>query len=179
MRTRRGYTLVECLVVLTLTGTALGTSALTMHALSRAERQVREEFQDAGDLARLAVQLREDAHQALSARIESSGEPPTSANVLSLPAPDDRIVQYTLQDANLERVVRQAGIVQHRETYGLPTATAAHWQVVSDRPRLLVSLVWAPEPGRAGGPPGSAMGRLDAAVQVLRNPDAALSPRPK
>ena len=73
MKSRRGYSLIECLVTIALIGTAMTTVAVSMSGMQLACQRVREETIAEMELQRLAVQLRADAHEALSAQLGKRG----------------------------------------------------------------------------------------------------------
>jgi prepilin-type N-terminal cleavage/methylation domain-containing protein len=62
---RRGYTLIEMLVVITVSTVLLSVAVGVLHVLSRAERSGREHGNRATIVARLADQFRSDVHAAL------------------------------------------------------------------------------------------------------------------
>lgn len=167
MSTRRGQSLVECLVAMTLFGTAFGAVALTLHALQRSECRVRDALDADREWERLSAQLREDAHQATSAVAAEADRQPESASELQLALPAEQTVKYTVQAARVERLLRHQQAVLHRETFRLPAATRARWQVQTDRHTPLVSLRLDPEPGRWSEGIGVGPCRLDAAVRLI------------
>jgi type II secretory pathway component PulJ len=129
MTARSGYTLIESTVAITMIGAVLGSVALSLHATRQANRRVRDEVASELELGRFTAQLRSDAHQAQSARLDSgktphsplphagegSGKTGSEASgsaskeagaaplVLSLALADGRIARYTLQAQGIER----------------------------------------------------------------------------
>ena len=168
MRTRRGHTLVEVLVATTLFGVIFSTVGLTLHAMARSERQVGAALDADRELERLAVQLRQDAHQATSASTTDAREQTPPQSVLSLALPAGETVHYTLQSDRVERVLRHEQTVRHRETYRLPAGAVGRWQVQAERPVPLVSLVLELEQANSSVPIGAGAWRLDAAVRLFR-----------
>ena len=167
MRTRRGHTLVEVLVAITLFGVTLSTIGLTLHTMARSERQVAVALDADRELERLTVQLRQDAHQATSASTADVGEQTPPQSVLSFVLPDEETVQYTLQSGRIERVLRHQQTVRHRETYRLPAAAVGRWQVQTERPVPMVSLVLDLAQANSSMPIGAGTCRVDAAVQLF------------
>ncbi|MBL7038101.1 MAG: prepilin-type N-terminal cleavage/methylation domain-containing protein [Pirellulaceae bacterium] len=137
---RRGYTLAECLVVITLIGTVMGTVALTLHALSRADRRLRDELAHDRSVDRFVAQLRSDTHQAVSATIDEPSSETDPKTELKLTLSGEQTIGYTIHPHNIERVVRRAEAIQHRETYPL-IASATGWQFHNDGTSPVVSLV--------------------------------------
>ena len=169
MKARHGYSLIECLFAITLVGTALSSVALMTHATRRADRRVRDAATAEADLGRLAAQLRSDAHQATSARIETPKKPQEPATTISLALPDDRQVDYTLLAQHAERVVRRGSAVLHRETYGLGASSSGKWLLREGGRSPVVSLLMEPAQMRSGGEFAAKVVRVDAAVHVLRS----------
>lgn len=167
---RRGYTLVECLIVIVLVATVMGTVSLTLHSLYRADRCVRDAVAHERSLDRFVAQLRSDAHQAVSATIEqpaSEADPPTG---LQLRLPGEQTIQYAVGKRNIERVVLRGDAVQHRETYPLPASTPG-WQLREDGPLPIVSLVLQMNgEGRADGQLVPREYRVAAAVSLIEAP---------
>lgn len=62
--TPRGYSLIEMLIVMLNLGLVLGMSVTLLHAMLSLDRQVQKRLESDASLARLAEQLRSDAHLA-------------------------------------------------------------------------------------------------------------------
>jgi type II secretory pathway component PulJ len=164
---RRGHSLIECSAVLFMLAATLATVTAILHTLYQADGRLRDELAQQLALERLAAQLRCDAHQASSATTGEAGNQPDSAAALLLVLPNQLTVQYTLAPQHVERVVRRAETVQHRESYDLPSATTARWRWRKGRMPLIVSLVLE---SRTGSEPGVRTLKrtysIDAAVQL-------------
>jgi hypothetical protein len=158
MRSRRGHTLIETLVVVVLVGAALTTVTLTLHTLYRSERRMRDGLTRGRAWDRLACQLRQDAHQALSATLtgDVADAPPTA---LSLALSDAETIRYTLRPEHIERVVRRDDTVRHRELYPLPASSVARWQIQTERALSLMTLT-------VSGPPAG--GQVASDVELCR-----------
>lgn len=167
---RRGYTLAECLIVITLIATTMGTVALTLHALCRADRCMRDTVAYERSLDRFVAQLRSDAHQAVSATIAEPSSEADPATELRFALSGEQVIQYMVQAQNIERVVRRAQTIQHRETYPLP-ASSTGWQLREDGASPIVSLVVEPDDrGRGKEQVASRKCRVDAAIRLIRSP---------
>jgi prepilin-type N-terminal cleavage/methylation domain-containing protein len=165
---RRGYSLVECLVVISLIGGILGTVATTLSALYRTDQGMREALTYDRALDRFIVQLRSDAHQAVSATVGKAGDGAAAANQLLLALQDGRSIRYTLHAQRAERVVRRDQTVEHTESYPVVSSPVA-WQLREDRASPIVSLVLKLRPARRDqSPAGAATYRIDAAVRLVR-----------
>lgn len=137
-RIRRGYTLIESLVVIALTTVTLTITTVTMHALHRADRRVRDDLQGQRSLGQLAAQLRSDAHEALSS--DTLGGTYTSPpRALTLALAGGRSVQYSVTANSIERVMRLNGAIEHREIFRLAFPDS-HWSVDAARDHTLLSL---------------------------------------
>jgi len=168
MRSRRGHTLAECLIVITLVATVMGTVSLTLHSLYQADRRVRDTVAHEKSLDRFAAQLRSDAHQAVSATIGQPSSESDPATELQLELAGDETIQYRIHEQNIERVVRRADTVQHRETYPLPTSSPG-WQLREDGTSPVVSLALELDArDQANGRLAQRQYRVDAAVSVVR-----------
>ena len=111
MNARRGKTLVEMLILITIIGTTTGIGATTLVGLFKTERQVRRDIQQQTTLARLASRFRTDVHSARSCQVQQSCD-------LSLN--DGRIVRYAAAGSRLTREVLRADAVEHRDAFLLP-----------------------------------------------------------
>ena len=167
---RRGYTLVECLVAITLLGSLLGTVTLTLNVMYRADRKMRDALDQQRSLEQFTARFRSDAHQASSASVSKPAEAKAPARELVLKLSGDETIQYTLVPQHAERVVRRGQTVVHRETYGL-NAAATGWQIRDARKPTVVSVSFDRQAARGGDglPPRDAV-RIDTVVDLVRAP---------
>ena len=129
MNTRRGKTLVEMLILITIIGTATGIGATTLVGLFKTERQVRRDIQQQTTLARLASRFRTDVHSARSCQVGHSCD-------LSLS--DGRTVRYAVAGTRLTREVLRADAVEHRDAFILPDTAIVHFEKpASDGERMV------------------------------------------
>lgn len=167
MRIRCGYSLVECLVAIALATTAITTVAVTMSGMHRAYRQVREQTLSEMELNRFAAQLRADAHRALSANLEE--EENTAAQLI---LSNEETVRYTLQEGRIQRDQKRNDKLVHHESYALPDACTARWEIVKDESTPMLSLRLEPGPLQQSGPPSGQSQQINAAVGLLKQPSA-------
>jgi|GEM_PF-1828465 len=115
-RQRRGISLLEILIVISLVSLILSLSSTMLIASFRAhERAVaREDLQRS--LGRLALRLRTDAHAAMSA----DTVPDDAQNGLRLTMVDGRTISYEAGDGEIVRTVRREDTVEHRDAFPLP-----------------------------------------------------------
>jgi type II secretory pathway pseudopilin PulG len=168
MKTRRGHSLVECVIAIGLIGATFTTVAVAMSGMYRTSRRVCRAAGTELDLERFAAQLRGDAHQSLSVKEDIVTSPSGDAKTLSLTLTSERSVYYTLREGHVERVLRRGDALQHRETYRLSGAFTARWFVDRDRARPMVSLILEAGAAGASSPLGFQAMRIDAAVGLLR-----------
>lgn len=135
MTRRRGYSLVEMIVVLTLISVALSSIALVLHSLHRAERRLRDDGDFARTVQRLETQLRADAHAARGGGQIAFGNAPSA---LTLLMPGEQTVTYTIEPGGVERLVRQGEATKHREWFALAGASLA-WSSNSTGPQEYVA----------------------------------------
>jgi len=167
---RRGTTLAECLIVITMIATVLGTISLALDSLYQADRRVRDTLAQERSLDRFVAQLRSDAHQAVSASVERPSSETDPVTELRLELPGEETIQYTIHAQNIERVVRNNDSVHHREAYLLPASTSG-WQVKEDSKTPIVSLVLAVNDERhADERLVPREYRVNAAVNLIRPP---------
>jgi hypothetical protein len=165
---RRGTTLAECLIVITLVATVMGTVSLTLHSLYQADRRARDTVAHGRSLDSFVAQLRLDAHQAVSATIDQPSSETDPATDLQLELAGNETIQYSIHEQNIERVVRREDTVQHRETYPLPVSSPG-WQLREDGTSPVVSLVLELDAtGRANELLAQRKHRVDAAVSLVR-----------
>lgn len=157
---RAGWSLVELLVVMPLLAVLLSSSAILLTAVFRSQGSLSIDIQQQSSRARLAMQLRRDAHAARSVQCNS----PQSCD-LSLAA--EETVHYEIKEATLHRELRRNDVVQQRETFPL---TGLHAEFSLDQTGELslirLHLISTPEPGKYAAVARSAV--LEAAVGIER-----------
>ncbi|MGE0758065.1 MAG: type II secretion system protein J [Pirellulaceae bacterium] len=136
---RQGYSLVECLVAITLTGTALGVVSVTMHGLHRADRRGRDRLESVHELQRFARLWRRDVHQARAIEVHP-GPHANRQTLLRLPSSPGNAIEYTLDTAGITRVVTTDGAPSHRDSFRLRLDPNVEWQVDRDGDLPLASL---------------------------------------
>ncbi len=166
-RGRRGFTLIESVVSIALLAVILTVVTLTLHTMYRADRRMRDELNLQSEFDRLATQLRIDTHPALAVTI-AGPEDGSTAETLQLTLPGSQTVQYTLVADRVERTLRREEKTEHRESYRLPPSSGARWQVETERPMSMVSLVLEPQStSELGGPALPYACRIDATVHLI------------
>lgn len=124
---RRGYSLVEALVVISINSVLMAVALTLLATLLKSERDGRQHFERTRSLVRLADDLRHDA--ATAERAESDPSEPT----LRLQSPKDRTIEFTCDGDRIRRVEREGASIRHREAYHLARLSAATFTVASDK----------------------------------------------
>jgi prepilin-type N-terminal cleavage/methylation domain-containing protein len=152
---RRGFTLFEMLVALTLGTAALGTIVTTMQVLLRIDRSGRDRVAEASSMMRLGSLLRADAHASTRLVRAEKG--------MDLHGPDGLVARYRLKDAGMERTAEGAdGKVASRAWHRLPPKSKTDLDSMDvDGIKLLVLTV-----SKDGGPGNvaSRVERIEAAL---------------
>ena len=112
---RRGYSLIEMIVVVGAVTIVLSLCGLVLHALMRMDRSGRREFDDATTISRLARQFRDDVRSASSADSRPGKE---KGPLLEIKLSDKRNLTYEVQGTRLIRTgIGADGKVENREGY--------------------------------------------------------------
>jgi prepilin-type N-terminal cleavage/methylation domain-containing protein len=166
MHQRRGFTLVEVLVVITVSSVIMGIAVTLLYGLLLTQRTARDHLHRCHELDRLAEQFRRDVHLATT----HNGADLTAGWQCHLPA--DRTVTYRAEPGGLVRVEHQGQVVRQRESFALPPNSVASIEVTNSRKDgrgpAIASLLVTPagdNPGTsAQGPPAARPVRIDAVL---------------
>ena len=135
---RRGFTLIEMLVVLTIGSVVFGITVGMLHLLLRSERTGRERVHRAAVSARLAEQFRSDTAAAIRHEpVEEDNQQALCQFVL----PGDRTVTYRAMPAEVRREERIAEKPVRQESYSLPDGCSVAVAVEGEADPPLASLV--------------------------------------
>ncbi len=129
---RRGFTLVEMLVVVTVFAFLLASVAMAIGTLFRAQGELQDELAQAATASRLASQLRADAHLAASAFVVQEGGTP--GPLLRLP---HATVIYRTYPRRIVRTVMQGDTETHREVFRLLEGTTTRWEISPESPAFV------------------------------------------
>ncbi len=133
---RRGYALIEVVLVVTITTVMLGLCAGMIHLLMKLDRSGRSTANEAADLARLARDFRADAHA--SAPVDPSSR---SDEKLTLTLDQGRSVEYLVRPADMLRTLREGTKVRRYETYRTPARSRVRMEISGDGPGSFATLV--------------------------------------
>lgn len=136
LRERRGVSLVELLIVISVSSVIIGVCVTTIHVLLRSERDQARAMRTAVTLSRLTEVLRQDVHATSNAAIVADEGKPAH---LTLGDADGRQIVYTADEHLLQRAETTNGEETHRDTYHFPTGTTSRFE--RDEATGLVRLV--------------------------------------
>ena len=144
-RRRRGYSLVELVLIVGSVGMILTLCGMFLHLLLKLDRSGRGAIADAGSIARLARQFRGDVRAAAVVKVVPAGGAATGG--LDLTGPDRPTVAYRAAGDQLLRTETEGAAVKRREAYPLAQFGAPGFQ--ADGPLVVLTL---PRRGDAAGP---------------------------
>jgi hypothetical protein len=125
-RKRRGASLLETSLAVTVAGAMLGLAVYAMHLLMHAERQLKTADWQAESLIRLSTLYRRDAHSALSVQLKEPNQ--GSSTTVIFTQPDRRSVVYASTEERIARTVESSNAVQHRDAFVLPNGASASFE---------------------------------------------------
>jgi prepilin-type N-terminal cleavage/methylation domain-containing protein len=164
---RRGWSLIELLAVLAVATALLTIAAGLVFQMLKVGGAERSRVVATANMERLGHDLRADAHSAT--KLDDLG-----AWRLLLSLPGGRSIEYTVRNREILRTVRRGEKVDHREEYGLPSATRVRFESMRDETRSLVAAVLsfdaAARPDRAADP-----GYRDYRIEAVLGRDAQLA----
>jgi prepilin-type N-terminal cleavage/methylation domain-containing protein len=118
---RRGVTLIEMLVVMTVLAVLLGLCALTIQLLLRVGSDAQSRRSAASALGRLSAQFREDVHACDGAEVRHTAG-------LRLSRDRGVVITYEARDGRVDRVEAIAGQARRHESYDLGRGAAAAFE---------------------------------------------------
>jgi len=129
---RRGYTLIELMLVITLASMVLGSVGVLMQSVWRANRGMQGHRDMVRSIQRLSTQFRDDVH--IAASVEAAGEK------LTIAMPNDRVATYHFENQAVERTVESAGQMARHESFPLPPHATVAFAADPQGERGLASL---------------------------------------
>ena len=121
MRKHRGFSLIEMLVVITVSAALLGICTSILHLLMRSERAGRDHLHQATSAARLARQFRNDVHAAITPPAPGDAARPGWRFEL---APGQTVV-YRIEPGRVDRTEWERQKLRRQESYDLPAGDTA------------------------------------------------------
>jgi prepilin-type N-terminal cleavage/methylation domain-containing protein len=120
MNRRRGFTLVEMVVVIATSGVLLGVAVSLLCALQRGEAADRQQNRRSTAVGRLAEQFRADVHAAIGDRPATDQD---AGAEWRFDLSDQRSVVYRAIPGRVVRTEMRAEKLERRESYVLPPET--------------------------------------------------------
>lgn len=130
---RRGVSLVEMLIVISVATVIVGTCTTMLHLLLRTERDQTRAMRMAVTMSRLSQLFRDDVHGATRGAIVS---PAGASPRLTLSLADAREIVYSAEGAFLQRVENRQGTEVHRDTFHFPAGSKGRFEE-EPSPRLM------------------------------------------
>jgi prepilin-type N-terminal cleavage/methylation domain-containing protein len=157
MKRRRGFTLIEMLVAITVGTTLAGIAVFLLYALMKSHNTGREHLEYCRTVNRLAEQFRDDVH---SMRKTSPDATETLCDLLPNTADDTR-VRYQCLEGRIDRSELQGEKIVRRESYMLPQDLESSIKTQAQQGATVVVIVISPKgkmgtdasPTRQSGPP--------------------------
>ncbi len=138
---RRGYTLVELVIVISLLSMLTGVAVMLLTSVISHVGRQRDDNQAAVVVRRLAADFRRDAHAATAAHVEDL--PANAAEKLTLTSADGATVTYAAVSGGVERIAMTDQKTAQRELYRLPRAQDVRFAQEAIAPdRALVICRW-------------------------------------
>lgn len=161
---RRGWSLLELLVVIPLMAILLTISSVLLTAVLRSQGMLWADMQQQSARVRLAVQLRADAHEATDLKCPF----PQVCDIL---LPSGEAVHYEIKENALHRELRQKETVVGRQSFPLSGLTATFAVDESqERPLVRLSLETVAERVKYSRPARASV--LEAAVGIRNRPES-------
>jgi len=130
MNRRRGFTLIELIVALSLLAAILPLAGGTVYLLLRAQTASADSLVDAMTLSRFARTFRADVHAAQSAHVDGDGSRLDEQAVFKLDPP--RTISYAGEPTGaIVRTVRNGRSIERREEFRL-AGTRTRFEVAAD-----------------------------------------------
>ena len=154
---RRGYLLVEMLVVIGVSSALAAVAVGLLASLVRVERVGRRHFDQTNALLRLSKQFRRDVAAAEQATFSDADVRRSSELLLRMSA--DITVTYRAEPGRLLRLENEGPTTAAREMFTLPATAEARFDVDErDSGTFVVLMLDAPTPGNRAGESGAAEG---------------------
>ncbi len=115
---RRGVSLIETIVVISMMTTVIGLVGMTFHLLLRSEKLVSQSFVTERTISRLAIQFRDDVHQSETGALSNGSE--SDKPVLTLANATGTQIRYLVIADGLARVLVTNDRVTARDDFRMP-----------------------------------------------------------
>ena len=168
-RRRRGFSLVELMIVMTIASVSIGLVGVCLQGLYRAEQRTRQQMTRRAALTQLGLRFRSDAHEAARVELAEQAKPEDTVGLV-LTAQAGHTVTYHADGGQVERTVQRGGQVVHHDAFRLPGVQVA-WelQAVGDQTLAAAVILHKTEPGVTTGETNYEE-RLEARVGLHQKP---------
>jgi len=153
IRSRRGITILEVLIVVTGVALMLGLCAISLQILMQLNADGQARLRAAVALERLSRQLRDDVHTCELAQLAADLKAPVKPAGLRLTMEPDHTVTYEVRDGSVVRDEARAGKTVRHESYSLPRGQVARFEQRNEAAHKLVALVVTQVAGKSGTDP--------------------------
>lgn len=156
-----GKSLLEVVVMISLLSILLGLSATSLASLFRLRYTITRDTEHARSIDRLAMRLRQDAHEAVSASV---------AEACDLTFSEGKSIRYSFTTPRIVREVREekegAEKIVHRDSFSVPRHSVVTFQNEQMESGALLRVVIAPENTRLPPRELPRSARIEAAVGI-------------
>jgi prepilin-type N-terminal cleavage/methylation domain-containing protein len=148
---RRGVSLVEMLVVITIAAVMVGLAATTMHLLLAAEHEATRSMRFSASVTRLSRAFRDDLHAARDVELPlpEPGKPAT----LVAAADDGRRIRYELDANRATRVELDGADETQREMFYFPPRSRLGFERAGEKGLVRLTIEMPVGVPRTGQPP--------------------------
>ena len=164
-RPRRGFSLIEVLVVITVSSALVAAAVGLIHTMLRLQRGDQEQVRAEWALAGLAERFRDDVHAATALRPIATPPGQPSRPAWLLPLTSRREVEYRAEEGHLLRLEREGTKLVHREAFWLPRPAVVSIEAAAAGTAKLVRLQIAVPPAVAPDSPWRPV-QIDAALAL-------------
>ncbi len=177
---RRGYALIELLVVITSVTVILGLCAVTIQALMRVNSEAQVRLSASATFARLASQFRADVHASDGMQLtpgSPAGSKPVDAKVpagLRLTRGPNIVIQYEARNGRVARDESIAGKRSRHESYLVGKGNVVVFERREEGSRPFVVMAMSRETGKEPLEPPQPL-----EVLALQGKDRSTTARPK
>ncbi len=138
--TRRGFTLIEMLAVMTCLAIMMGLCAVTIQVLLRTGADAQERRSATAAIGRLSERFREDVHASDEAMVMASED------LRLARGPRPRVaIAYEVEGGRVDRIESVDDTESRRESYVLGRGRSAAFEARDDGPRRFLALVVRPD----------------------------------
>ena len=156
-----GKSLIEVVVMISLLSIILGLSATSLASLFRLRYTITRDTEQARSIDRLAMRLRQDAHEAISASV---------ADDCDLTFSEGKSIRYSFTTPRIVREVREekegAEKIVHRDSFSVPRRSLVTFHREPLESGTLVRVVIQPENTRLPPRELPRSARIEAAVGI-------------